>query len=68
MDGDFAPYAPKTTVVDTITRPRARTARAPDPQALEIIGVATTMAPRTLQTLQFLGLLDGENNPLSCSG
>lgn len=64
MDGDFAPYAPKTAVVDTITRFRERGLPAPlTPQALETIGVATTMAPRTLQTLQFLGLLDGENNP-----
>jgi hypothetical protein len=64
MDENFAPYAPKTAVVDTITRYRDRGLPVPlTPQALETVGVATTMAPRTLQTLQFLGLLDGENNP-----
>jgi Family of unknown function (DUF5343) len=64
MDDNFAPYAPKTAVTETITRYRDRGLPVPvTPQALEAVGVATTMAPRTLQTLQFLGLLDGENNP-----
>ena len=64
MEDDFAPYAPKTAVVDTITRYRERGLPVPlTPQALETIGVAPTMTARTLQTLQFLRLLDSENVP-----
>jgi hypothetical protein len=64
MDKDFAPYGPGVAVVGTVTRYRDRGLPVPlTPQALEAIGVATTLAPRTLQSLQFLGLLDEENNP-----
>ena len=64
MDPDFAPYAPTRAVVDTITRFRDRGLPAPlTPQTLQTIGIAETMAPRTLQALRFLGLLDDDDNP-----
>ena len=64
MDPDFAPYAPTRAAVETITRFRDRGLPAPlTPQVLETIGVAQTMAPRTLQALRFLGLLDDDDNP-----
>ena len=64
MDAKFAPYAPTRAVVETITRFRDRGLPAPlTPQALETIGVAETMAPRTLQALRFLGLLEDDDNP-----
>jgi hypothetical protein len=50
--------------VDTITRFRDRGLPAPlTAQTLQTIGVAETMAPRTLQALRFLGLLDDDDNP-----
>ena len=64
MDSDFAPYAPTRAVVDTITRFRDRGLPAPlNAQALQTVGIAGTMAPRTLQALRFLGLLDDDDNP-----
>jgi hypothetical protein len=64
MAEDFAPYAPTGAVVKTITQFRDRGLPVPlSPKSLETIGVAGTMAPRTLQALRFLNLLDDEDNP-----
>lgn len=61
----FAPYAPKKTVMAVVTRYRER--GLPDPVttgALEQVGVPASMAPRTLQALRFLGLIDEDGNRL----
>jgi hypothetical protein len=64
MDANFAPYAPTRAAMDTITRFRDRGLPSPlNAKALETVGVAATMAPRTLQALRFLGLLDDDDNP-----
>jgi hypothetical protein len=64
MAEEFAPYAPTGAVIKTITQFRDRGLPAPlSPKSLETIGVAGTMAPRTLQALRFLGLLDEDDNP-----
>lgn len=56
-----APYAPTNAVVDVIRRFRDR--GLPEPvtkAALEQVGVSQGNAPRTLQALKFLGLVDEE--------
>ena len=64
MGSDFGPYAPTGAVVDTITRFRDRGLPSPlNAQALQTIGIAGTMATRTLQALRFLGFLDDDDNP-----
>lgn len=61
----FAPYAPAKAVLTVIERLRDR--GLPDPltsAALEHVGIQPSMAPRTLQALRFLGLLDEGGNRL----
>ena len=56
-----APYAPANSVLDVVRRARER--GLPDPVSLatlEQIGISHGIAPRTLQALKFLGLLDDE--------
>lgn len=56
-----APYAPANAVLDVIRRSRDR--GLPEPVSLatlEQIGVSSGNAPRTLQALKFLDLLDNE--------
>lgn len=62
---NFAPYAPAKAVLNVIERFRDR--GLPDPLTsgvLEQIGVPASMAPRTLQSLRFLGLIDEGGNRL----
>lgn len=64
-DPVFAPYAPAKAVTSVIDRLRDR--GLPDPLttgALEQIGIPGSMAPRTLQALRFLGLVDEGGNRL----
>lgn len=62
---NFAPYAPSKAVTGVIDRYRDR--GLPDPLTtgnLEQVGVPASMAPRTLQALRFLGLVDEGGNRL----
>jgi Family of unknown function (DUF5343) len=61
----FAPYAPAKAVIGVIDRFRDR--GLPDPLTsgtLEQVGIPASMAPRTLQALRFLGLVDEGGNRL----
>jgi Family of unknown function (DUF5343) len=61
----FAPYAPAKAVLAVIERFRDR--GLPDPlttSSLEQIGIQASNAPRTLQALRFLGLVDEGGNRL----
>jgi hypothetical protein len=61
----FAPYAPTKAVLGVIERFRER--GLPDPltnAGLEQIGIQASNAPRTLQALRFLGLVDEGGNRL----
>jgi hypothetical protein len=65
MDDNFAPYAPTKAVVTVLDRFRER--GLPDPLTianLEQIGIQASNAPRTLQALRFLGLVDEGGNRL----
>src|SRR5436309_11953053 len=58
------PYAPPSAVIDLITSYRERGLRTPF--TLEVLtraGISESLAPRTLQALRLLDLLDGEGNP-----
>lgn len=60
---NFAPYAPTKTVMRSIEQHREFNLPQPlDAPALETVGVPATMAPRTLQALRFLGLIDQGGN------
>lgn len=62
---NFAPYAPAKAVLGMIQKYRDR--GLPDPLTsgvLEQVGVPISMAPRTLQALRFLGLIDEGGNRL----
>lgn len=64
-DDNFAPYAPAKAVVGVIDQLRKQ--GLPEPltlTGLERVGVATSMTPRTLQTLRFLGMIDEGGNRL----
>jgi hypothetical protein len=64
MDENFAPYAPTKSVMMPISRYRDRGLNWPlDAEGLEHIGVPASMAPRTLQALKFLGLIDESGQP-----
>jgi hypothetical protein len=59
-----APYAPTKAVVDVIHAYRERPIKTPiDVEVIEKVGVASTIAPRTLQALKLLDLLDSQGNP-----
>jgi hypothetical protein len=61
----FAPYAPAKAVLGVIDRFRDRGLPDPlTPGTLEQVGVPMSMAPRTLQALRFLGLVDEGGNRL----
>lgn len=63
MDENFAPYAPAKSVLAAIDRYRERGLPLPlSSGGLEQIGVPGTMAPRTMQALRFLDLIDGDGN------
>lgn len=58
-----APYAPATSVLDVVRRFRDRGLPEPVGNAtLEQVGISRGNAPRTLQALKFLGLLDNEGH------
>lgn len=62
---NFAPYAPAKAVLSVIERYRDR--GLPDSLTtgnLEQVGVPASMAPRSLQALRFLGLIDEGGNRL----
>jgi Family of unknown function (DUF5343) len=64
MAEQFAPYAPAKSVMLPISRYRERGLNWPlTAKSLEQIGVPDSMAPRTLQALRFLGLLDEDDQP-----
>jgi hypothetical protein len=64
MDENYAPYAPTKSVMLPINRYRDRGLNWPlTGESLEHIGVPDSMAPRTLQALKFLGLIDGDGQP-----
>ena len=59
-----APYAPTGAVLDVIHAFRDRPVPTPiDAEVIEKIGVAETIAPRTLQALKLLDLVDPAGNP-----
>jgi hypothetical protein len=62
---NYAPYAPYKSVQSVVTRYRER--NLPDPLTtaeMERIGVPSSMAPRTMAALRFLGLVDEGGNRL----
>jgi Family of unknown function (DUF5343) len=59
-----APYAPPKAVIDIITTYRDRDMRKPfDVGVLMQAGVSESLAPRTLQALKILDIIDSEGNP-----
>ena len=59
LKGDFAPYAAVSNVMEVITRKRDRGLSAPlNATVLETISIPKGNASRTLQALNFLGLID----------
>jgi hypothetical protein len=64
MEEHYAPYAPAKSVMLPISRYRDRGLNWPlTAKSLEQIGVPDSMAPRTMQTLKFLGLVDEDDQP-----
>lgn len=64
IKGDRAPYAPPSTVLDVIDRYRNFSMTTPvDLDAILLAGVAESLAPRTLQALRLLDLVDDQGNP-----
>jgi hypothetical protein len=62
--GHPAPYAPTAAVMSVINRVRER--GLPTPITLDVLtrtGVSDSLAPRTLQTLKILDLIDEDGNP-----
>jgi hypothetical protein len=58
-----APYASPKSVIDIITTYRERDMRKPfDLQVLQQAGVSESLAPRTLQALKLLDIVDSEGN------
>ncbi len=58
---DFAPYAAVSNVMEVITRKRDHGLPAPlNPAVLETISIPKGNTSRTLQALNFLGLIDGD--------
>lgn len=58
---DFVPYAATSNVMAVINRKRDRGLPDPvNPTTLETIGISKGNASRTLQALNFLGLMDGD--------
>ena len=63
---NFAPYAPVKNILDVVSRRRERGLPSPVTQeTLESIGIPAGNAPRTLQALRFLYLLDAEGQQTS---
>lgn len=59
-----APYAPVATVLDVINRYRDRGLGTPfNTELLERAGVTASLAPRTLQSLRHLDLIDDNGEP-----
>lgn len=64
-DDNFAPYAPAKAVVGVLDTARDRGLYDPVTlTGLARVGVPTSMAPRTLQALRFLGLVDEDGKQL----
>lgn len=64
VNENFAPYAPTKAVMEAIGRYRDRGLPLPlAAEGLEQIGVAATMAPRTLASLKFLDLIGNDGQP-----
>ncbi|MFL5386481.1 MAG: DUF5343 domain-containing protein [Longimicrobiaceae bacterium] len=64
LTGSPAAYAPPQAVLSIINRYRER--GLPNPITLEVLtraGVTDSLAPRTLQTLRILDLIDGDGTP-----
>jgi hypothetical protein len=62
--GGTAPYAPAPAVVGVIRAYRERPVPSPiDTTVIERLGVAGTIAPRTLQALKLLDLVDESGHP-----
>lgn len=62
-DGN-APYAPPTAVIEVVRRYRDRGLQTPfNADVLTRAGVAETLAPRTLQALRLLELIDDSGSP-----
>ena len=66
LNANFAPYAPVKNILDVVSRRRERGLPSPvNQETLEIIGIPAGNAPRTLQALRFLSLLDAEGQQTS---
>ncbi|MGH8915851.1 MAG: DUF5343 domain-containing protein [Acidimicrobiia bacterium] len=64
IKGDRAPYAPPSTVLEVIDRYRNFSMATPvDLDVIQLAGVAESLAPRTLQALRLLDLIDDQGNP-----
>jgi hypothetical protein len=62
--GGTAPYAPAPAVIAVLRAYRDRPVQTPiDTAVIARIGVADSIAPRTLQSLKLLDLLDEDGNP-----
>lgn len=58
------PYAPASAITEILSRYRNRGMQKPfSAEVLGRAGVSDSLIPRTLQALQVLDLVDGENNP-----
>lgn len=59
-----APYAPPKTVIDLVERYRDKGLRTPfDLDVLGQAGISSGLAPRVLQALRLLDLIDSDGNP-----
>jgi len=64
IKGDRAPYAPPSAVLDVIDRYRNFSMTTPvDLDVIQLAGVVESLAPRTLQALRLLDLIDDQGNP-----
>lgn len=62
--GGTAPYAPAAAVIAVLRAYRDRPVQTPiDTSVITRVGVADSIAPRTLQSLKLLDLLDDDGNP-----
>lgn len=64
VKGEQAPYAPTPAVLSVIETFRERTPRTPfTADNLAMLGIQESLAPRTLQALRLLELVDAEGEP-----
>lgn len=65
-NGGTAPYAPTSAVLSVIESYRERSPRVPfTAENLTMLGISESLAPRTMQALKLLGLVDDGGNPTS---